>query len=184
MDKALIPFLGEPLIERVVSRLKMITGEVILATDNPGLYSRYGWKIIMDEVLDAGPLAGIYTSFKEANFPLVAVVACDMPFVNEVLFQKLIRECQDKKSDAAIPASPRGLEPLHAIFRKESCLPIIQESFLAGEMELIKWVKKLNLDVLEKEEVWKIDPKYSMFVNVNTPKEFSRAQQFSLTHGM
>ncbi len=178
-DKALLPFLGKPLIERIVSRLRLITGEVILATDNPDLYSSYDWKIVVDEVKEAGPLAGIYASFKAASFPMVAVVACDMPFVNEMLFKILMQECQDKKTDAAVPASPRGLEPMHAVFCKESCLPIIKESFDTGELEIKKWINKLNLLVLGRDEVSLIDPNFAMFVNVNTQEEFTRAEQYS-----
>jgi len=180
-DKALLPFLGIPLIERIVSRLCLITGEVIVATDNPDLYSSYDWKIVVDEVKETGPLAGIYASFKAASFPLVAVVACDMPFVSEMLFKILMRECQDKKTDAAVPASPRGLEPMHAVFCKESCLPIIKESFDTGELEIKKWINKLNLLVLGRDEVSQIDPNFAMFVNVNTQEEYTRAEQNSQT---
>jgi molybdenum cofactor guanylyltransferase len=177
-DKALLPFLGKPLIERIVSRLCLIAGEVILSTDNPDLYSKYDWKIVVDEVMDSGPLAGFCASFKAASFPMIAVVACDMPFVNEMLFNKLIQDCHRKKADAAIPASPRGLEPMHAVFFKEPCLPVIQESFQNGELEIINWVNKINLLVLGKDQVSKFDPNYSMFINVNTQEEFSRAEQY------
>ena len=84
-NKALKPFLGRPLIERVVSRLGPIADELILTTNDPETYGFIGARKVADLRPGLGPLGGLHTALSAAQFETVAVVACDMPFANAAL---------------------------------------------------------------------------------------------------
>ena len=78
-DKALMPFLGRPLIQRVTDRLAPIADEVIVTTNHPEDYRFLGLPLFPDLKPGRGALGGLYTALSSATCESVAVVACDMP---------------------------------------------------------------------------------------------------------
>src|ERR1051325_5119992 len=80
-DKALKTFLGRPLIQRVIDRLAPIADELIVTTNHPDDYRFLGLKP------GRGALGGLYTAIASGSNPLVAVVACDMPFASPELLE-------------------------------------------------------------------------------------------------
>jgi molybdopterin-guanine dinucleotide biosynthesis protein A len=86
-DKALMPFLGRPLILRILERLSSAAGEVILSTNHPADYGFLGLPLYPDLLPGCGALGGLYTSLNAAQSSTVAAVACDMPFASPTLFE-------------------------------------------------------------------------------------------------
>ena len=80
-DKALKTFLGRPLIQRVAEQLSPIADELIVTTNRPEEYAFLNLPLFPDLKPGRGALGGLYTAIASAKHPLVAVVACDMPFV-------------------------------------------------------------------------------------------------------
>ena len=77
-DKALKPFLGRPLIQRVIDRVSSIADELIVTTNRPEDYFFIQARLVSDLIPDRGALGGLYTAIASATHPFVAVVACDM----------------------------------------------------------------------------------------------------------
>jgi molybdopterin-guanine dinucleotide biosynthesis protein A len=178
-DKALMPFLGRPLIAHIVERLGALADELIVTTNDPENYAFLGLPLFQDPFPGLGALGGLYTALNAARQPLVAVIACDMPFVLPDLLRAqrdlLIRE----EADAVIPRSPEGLEPLHAIYRREACLPEVQKALEAGERKMTAWLPAVNVRVMEPHEVAAIDPGFRSFINLNRPEEFHEAEELA-----
>ncbi len=84
-DKALLPFLGQPLIQRGITRLSHLADEVLVTTNHPENYSFVGLPLYPDIIPDRGALSGLYTALHAAHYDTVMVVACDMPFVSPAL---------------------------------------------------------------------------------------------------
>lgn len=105
-DKALLPFLGQPLIQRVIGRVRHLADEVLVTTNQPEGYQFLELPLIPDRIPDRGALGGLYTALDAAHFPLVAVVACDMPFVSPQLLSAEIDRLTDPALAAAIRALP------------------------------------------------------------------------------
>ena len=78
-DKALKPFLGRPLIQRVIERLSPVADELIVTTNRPDDYRFLRLALRADLKPGRGALGGLYTAIASAAHPIVAVVACDMP---------------------------------------------------------------------------------------------------------
>lgn len=176
-DKALMPFLGNPLIKRVVDRLTPIADEVIITTNTPEDYRFLGLNLFPDLIPGRGALGGLYTALACANFPLVGVVACDMPFASPTLIQAMSALIDQEDVDVVIPDSGRGLEPMHAVFRPEACIPAIESAIHAGEWKLISWFPQVKVRILMPDEVARHDPTGLAFWNLNTPEEFAQAEQ-------
>ncbi|HEX9331048.1 MAG TPA: molybdenum cofactor guanylyltransferase [Anaerolineales bacterium] len=180
-DKALKPFLGRPLIQRVVERLSPIADELIVTTNRPDDYRFLGLRLTLRADLKPGrgALGGLYTAIASASHPLVAVVACDMPFASAKLFEGASKILVEEKVDVVIAKSEEGYEPLHALYRRETCLPAIESAIDADQWKVIAWFPQVKVRVLTSEEIKHYDPSGLAFWNVNTPEEFSKAEKIA-----
>jgi len=176
-DKALLPFLGRPLIQRVVDRLSPIADETIVTTNRPDDYRFLGLPLYPDLKPGRGALGGLYTALASATFEIVAVVACDMPFASPSLLEAGYRLLIEEEADVVIPDSGEGLEPLHAVYRRETCLPAIESAIKADQWRLISWFPQVRVRVLQPDEVKLYDPQGLAFWNLNTPEEFAEGEK-------
>lgn len=178
-DKALMPFLGQPLIRRVIERLSPIASEVLVTTNHPEAYEFLGVPCYPDIIPDRGALGGLFTALSVAKMPLVAVVGCDMPFASPSLLLAASQLLLDSDADIAIPQSDAGLEPLHAVYRARTCLPAIRTSLDLGVWKAITFHKDVDVQVIPPSEVYLHDPDRLTFKNVNTPEEFAQAESWA-----
>lgn len=178
-DKALKPFLGRPLIERVIERLSPIGDEVIVTTNRPEDYGFLNLRLIPDLKPGRGALGGLYTALASAKSPIVGVVACDMPFASPALLEVGSRLLVAEEADVVIAKSDEGYEPLHALYRRATCLPAIEAAIDADQWKVIAWFPQVRVRVLTPEEIKRYDPLGLAFWNVNTPEEFAEAEKIA-----
>jgi molybdopterin-guanine dinucleotide biosynthesis protein A len=179
-DKALAPFLGKPLIQRVIDRLSPIADEFIVTTNRPEAYQFLGLPLLPDLAPGRGALGGLFTALSGASQPLVAVVACDMPFVCGGLLAGLRDALSATEIDLAIPRLPGGLEPFHAVYRRGTCLPHIQTALEADKWRVDTWFARVRIRYFDQPELLTFDPDLLCFSNVNTPEELAAAEQVAL----
>jgi len=182
-DKALMPFLGRPLIQRVIERLTPIADEVLVTTNNPEDYRFLGLPLFPDLKPARGALGGLYTALSSAACEAVAVVACDMPFASAQLVEAANRLLAQEEADVVIPDSGDGLEPLHAVYRRETCIPAIEAAIEADQWRLISWFPQVKVRILQPDEVKRYDPSGLTFWNLNTPEGFAEAEQRARKEG-
>jgi len=174
-DKALLDFLGEPLILRVINRVKAIADEVIVTTNHPEKFWFLDIKLVPDIIPHRGALGGLYTALSAAKHATAAIIACDMPFINPNL---LIAEREfliQKTADLVVPETENGMEPLHAIYRRDRCLQPILEAIKADRWRVDSWYEQVNLAPFPLDEIQKVDPNLLSFRNINTPQELQGA---------
>jgi molybdenum cofactor guanylyltransferase len=178
-DKGLMPFLGQPLIERVIKRLRPISDEVIVTTNRPADYAFLALPLFSDNHPGRGALGGLHTALFSARHPLVAVVACDMPFVSSSLLAFQARLLEAEGADVVIPFLQEGYEPLHAVYRRESCLPAVEWALANEQWKLITWFSKVRVRTLTAEICRQHDPGRLAFSNINTPQELAEAEELA-----
>jgi molybdopterin-guanine dinucleotide biosynthesis protein A len=178
-DKSFMPFQGETLVLRILDRLAGLADEVIIIAPASQEYLSIGIRIVPDLLPGRGPLGGLYTALCAASHPAVAAVACDMPFVNAELLAHQRDILFSNKIDVVVPSSERGLEPLHAIYRRGTCLPVLREVLDAGEHRLISWFSRVKVRILTPEETNPFDARGLIFLNINNPDEFAQAEKLA-----
>lgn len=178
-DKALKPFLGHPLIQRVIERLTPVADEILVTTNRHKGYSFLNTRIVSDLKPGRGALGGLYTAIASAAHPLVAVIACDMPFASATLIKMATKIMDDEQADVVIAKSEEGYEPLHAVYRRKTCLPAIESAINADQWRVIAWFPQVKVRVLTEDEIKSTDPDGLAFWNVNTPEEFDKAEQLA-----
>ena len=178
-DKALKTFLGRPMIQRVIERLSPIADEVIVTTNRPEEYAFLNLPLFADLKPGRGALGGLYTAIASAKHSIVAVVACDMPFASATLLEAASRLLIEEEVDVVIPRSEEGYEPLHAVYRRATCLPAIESAIEADQWRVIAWFTQVKVHLLTADEVKRYDLLGLAFWNVNTPEEFAEAERIA-----
>ncbi|MEM5776211.1 MAG: hypothetical protein AAGU05_14505, partial [Anaerolineaceae bacterium] len=67
-------------------------------------------------------------------------------------------------------------EPLHAVYRKNTCLPAIKKAMVQGEKRLISWFPDVKVQFIPPDEILKYDPLGIAFRNVNSQVELSEVE--------
>lgn len=178
-DKALKPFLGRPLIQHVRDRVASIADEILVTTNQTSQYAFLGVRLVPDLLPGNGSIGGLYTALACASFPIVAVVACDMPFASASLLQAAANILVRESADVVIPRSEGGLETMHAVYRRATCLPVVLSAIRSNQLRIIDWFSQVRVRELTLAEVYGIEPSGLTFCNINTNEEYLKALELT-----
>lgn len=174
-DKALLPFEGKPLIEYIANRGKALTHDLLVTSNQPDSFKFLNLPVYPDHLNQSGSLVGMHTALSAAKRPLVAVVGCDMPFFSPALLAYQVKCIEESGLDVVVPRSQDGLEPFHAIYRRESCLNAIYVALEKNIYSLIGWFKLMRVGEISEEQIRPFDPDSRAFINLNTPEDYQNA---------
>ncbi|MCL2750173.1 MAG: molybdenum cofactor guanylyltransferase [Coriobacteriia bacterium] len=189
--KALVLFCGIPLICRGLKRLSGIADQLIITSNHvesleflcSGV-TRGDLELYADVYNMRGALSGLYTALYYAKQASVAVVACDMVFPSASLLKAEHEVLLSTEADLVVPKTTHGYEPFHAVYRRETCLPLIKDALDKGEIRATSWYDKAQVVEFTLDDVLAADPRGGSFVNVNTPEELRHIEERILTGEM
>ena len=167
-DKAALEFDGEPLAARVARVLAEACDEVLVASGDGTRLDRLdlGFPQVADATPGAGPLGGIVAGLERARHPLVAVVAVDMPNASAPLLRLLAEAWSGE--DAVVPISPRGPEPLHAVYARTAA-PTCRRRLEGPDRSVVGALGELSVRYVGEDEWRTADPGGRFALNLNTP---------------
>jgi molybdopterin-guanine dinucleotide biosynthesis protein A len=174
-DKAELPIGGEPLLRRVVARLGMALGAVLVVGPESLGAVVPGVGVVPDRAPGTGPLGGLATALAAVETSRLFLVACDMPFIDPQLIRAIaLLAAEPPSAEAVLLRTAHGLEYLHAVYAT-SCRQAV-ECALASEDHSLRGL----IDTLRVREVtaaWAVqfDPEGLSTFNANTPAEWERA---------
>lgn len=173
-DKAFIRIEGVRLLDYVYGKCQELFKEVIIVTNQPQQFTDYQTPVVVDEIPRTGSLIGLYTGLKRASNDYSFCVACDMPFLKPELIAYLI----DKRhhNDVVIPKTKAGFEPLHALYSKR-CTETMKQHIESDDLKISNVLAECRVYYCREEEIRKIDPALTSFINANTKKELFKIQQ-------
>lgn len=160
-NKAFLELNEKPFIEIAIEVFKNFD-EVIVISNNEELYSKYNVKVYNDIVKNIGPIGGIYTALEYAKYDIVTV-ACDMPYLNSEIVERIANEMDDK---SVIAVTNGKLQPLCSGYKKG----IINKVSLCIEGNDLK-LRSL-IDKIDKSYIYFDDE--DLFFNVNTVNEYKK----------
>ncbi len=183
-NKALVPFMGQPMIQRVIARVAPVADELLITSNQPEDLAFLQFPAYTDLVPGRGALVGLYTALSIAHFPLVAVVACDMAFANFAILAAERDMLLAQDADAVVPQTNCGYEPFHAIYRREECLQAVKTALDAGYKRANSWYKNVKMVPFTAQQIARYDPQGEAFININTPEELAYATKMVLDQSM
>ena len=170
-NKALLDFGGRPLIRVIADRVRSITDQILISSNDPSCYEFLNFPVIPDRYRGHGPLAGLHAAMLWNKCTLYIVLACDLPNLQAPFLRRLTSLV--KGYDAAIPRTRDGLaHPLCAVYRR-TCLPAVEGSLLRGANKMIEILQQSSLSIrwVEPEEGGFEDTELA---NINTPEDLRR----------
>lgn len=175
-DKALERLGKDSLLEIVIESMIELCDEVLVVI-RPGTSRHvqlHGGKVrvIYDNPLGRGPLAGLFSGLTECKSEYAWAVGCDMPFLNQLLLKHLMTLAPGY--DAVVPRV-KGLQPLHAVYSK-SCLPAIKSLMTTDKPAIYALFKLINVRYVDEKEIVNFDPIGRSFFNINTEKDLALAK--------
>lgn len=182
-NKALLPLApgGKSMLALVIERIRTVADDVMIIANDEGRYDQFGARVVPDTFPGSGALGGIHAAIGSAVNMHCLVVACDMPFLNVSLLQRMAAEPRDY--DVLAPVMPGEsrqqhggfvYQTLHAIYGK-GCLKAIERRLDAGNRQVIGFYGDVLLKRMEIDELRKHDPELRSFFNANTPDALAAA---------
>jgi molybdenum cofactor guanylyltransferase len=168
-DKALLDIDGTTLLERAVARLQRVADPLLLAGGSRGL-THPGCLSVSDDMAGIGPLAGVLAVLRASPHQLCAIVAVDMPDISPELLRRLaaLREGED----AVVAVSPRGLEPLHAVYAR-SAMTAVEDALREGDRSLHGLLRRLRVRRVDAADLIGAMSAARFAVNLNSPTDIT-----------
>jgi molybdopterin-guanine dinucleotide biosynthesis protein A len=173
-DKALLPWAGDDLLGHTLARLRSVTSEVRIVSGPELRHAERG--VPVDTDAGTGALAGVLAGLAAARGRAGLVLAVDLPLVPRALLERLLEQARD--ADAVVPISPRGPEPLCALYGP-ACLEPIRRRVADGDLKMSAFWPDVRVRRLEPDEIADLGDPELLFLNVNTPADLDHARAAS-----
>ncbi|MFC7188050.1 molybdenum cofactor guanylyltransferase [Halorubrum yunnanense] len=198
-DKAVAPLADTPMIRRVADRLaatddpvppgaaRAAGGDPVvdeftvscrpdqrgsIAAALEGLPLPVTWAL--DDEPDLGPTAGIRNACRAAASDYVAVVACDMPFVDPGFLASLREDAGGH--EAAVPRlDDRWLQTTQAVYCADAMAAACDRALARGDRKVVAPLAELDRAVVDDETIRSRTTERT-FTNVNTREELAEAE--------
>lgn len=170
--KALLPFGGEPLVARLVARIRPLFDEVIVAASPGQELPPLDARVVLDDVAHEGPVGGMLYALRAAGGEYGFVTSCDAAFLRPELVSHLV--AQRAGWDIVAPRWGGRLQPLVAVYSK-AVIPLLEAQLAAGRLRLGDLLDSARTRTVDEEEIRRFDPEGASFFNMNTPEDYEEA---------
>lgn len=150
-DKPLLQHRGRTLVAQVTDALSgNVAGVLISANRNLDTYARFG-TVVVDEVPDGGPLAGIASCLKRCPTPYAFVCPGDAPALDPIVITRLAAAVGGYKT-VAVAHDGRRRQNLHMILHRDLG-PAIDGYLSSGERSVWRWLETVAAADVDLSEV-------------------------------
>lgn len=133
-NKALIPYLGKPLIQYSIDLAISFTNDILISA-NTNDFDYLGFPIVKDVYTVKAPLAGIHAGLKSSSSDWNLILTCDMPNITKELIEQLLSAVDDSLM-MVVPHHDCFFEPLCGFYHRD-IIPIIENNFVAGKHSVL-----------------------------------------------
>lgn len=174
-NKALIEFDGDPLLQRIVSRLEpQVDGILLNIADNTGDYNPFDLEYCFDIEPDQGPLMGLASAFQMTNAARdIVLCPCDAPFIPLDLVVNLMDMMATENADIVCPKYGGELQPTFALWNRATAVRVIA----AATEESIGGLKALYPEFALATIDWPLSEP-NPFFNINRPDDLDLALSY------
>jgi len=162
---------GDPVVDEFVINCRPDQREAI-GDALDGLPLPLRWAV--DDEPDLGPVAGIRNACRAASGEYVAVVACDMPFVDPSFLAGLAADAAGHEA-AIARLDDRWLQTTQAVYRAEPMAAACDRALARGDRKVLAPLDDLDCVVVGDAEIRERTTAHT-FTNVNTQAELAEAE--------
>ncbi len=174
---------GPTLLEHTLAVIAPLCAELVVVLNDPESWPHLPARTVPDVFADGGALGGIYAGLQAAAHPAALVVAADMPLLNPALLRWMLT--QPRTADVLAPptqtperiSSYPSVEPLHAIYRRDTCLPPMRAALQRGTRRISDVLAAVRVGMLDPADLARYDPHNHSACNLNTPADLERVRR-------
>lgn len=175
-EKALAELDGHPLLAHVVTGVAPVVDRMLVncrRDQRADFESALGStaidvEFVCDPQPDSGPAAGLWTALETVPEPAVAVVACDMPFVDASFLDWLFEQMDG--AEGSVPYVDGVPQPTHAVFATEPTRRAAGDAVRTASGSLRGVLDRLDLVEVPESRVVEQTTK-TCFVDIDTPAD-------------
>jgi molybdopterin-guanine dinucleotide biosynthesis protein A len=171
-DKALLPWAGVDLLDHALRRLRAAVGEVRILSGAERRHTDRGVAVEVDPSPGLGPMGGLLAALQCARGRPALLLGIDLPLVPVELLVRLV--ALSSEVDAVVPVSPRGSEPLCAVYGP-GCLAAVERAVARGDLKMTAFWPDLGVRQVGPVELSEFGPPAETLLNVNAPEDYERA---------
>ncbi len=160
-DKGLIQFRDKTMIEFALQMVMPYCNEVLISSNNEA-YSKFGYPVVPDEIVDIGPIGGIMSCLKKAKYEKVFITACDIPEIDTGILQSLFNV--STQNDVVSLKLPSGRIQSLPLLLSMKTLGIIESLIRQKSYALYNLISECksnagiaSQEILIREEPWNIN---------------------------
>lgn len=173
-DKSALVVGGRSILERQIAELARLTDDVLVVGGcEDQIRPRGPARFVADRVPGCGPLGGLDAALAAARDDVVAIVACDMPFVTSAFMGHLLDLTRD--ADAVVPRTERGYHPLCAAYTR-ACQPAVARCLAERRLKMTELLQSVRVRELTAADVDAYGDHNRLLANVNTPGEYEEIE--------
>jgi molybdopterin-guanine dinucleotide biosynthesis protein A len=176
-SKALLPFAGETMLQRVVRLLgSVVSPIVVVAAPNQSLPALAAADLIVarDEQEGRGPLEALRAGLKAlpAAVEIAYVTSCDVPLLVPAFAQRMIELLGDH--EIAVMEIDGFLHPLSAVYRRRT-LPDVEALLAQDRLRPAFLFDAVKTRRVRPDEMTPVDPQLLTLRNLNTREDYEAA---------
>jgi molybdopterin-guanine dinucleotide biosynthesis protein A len=179
-DKVMLPIHGQPLLSRMLAKLRALHLEPTLCGNRSDLAA---YAPVLPDAADAcGPLGGIVAALQAADAELNLILAVDLPALPVEFLRWLTIRAALTGAEATIPCPQGRPQPLCAIYHRNLAAGL-RKSLAAGDYRVMSAIRgaAARIDIFMVEQVAaagafspSLPPVHAWFRNLNTPQDLAR----------
>ena len=166
-DKALLPYLGKPLIQYSIDLALYFTENIIISTNREET-GRLGFPVVKDKFPLKAPLAGIHAGLSASKTDWNLVLTCDMPNVSVQLINYLLSMLEEN-SELVLPGHHGYAEPLCGFYHR-NLIPLIESNFRQNKLSPLDLLEFDIHRIIQMEGIFSKDLSF-LFKNINEKKD-------------
>ena len=177
---------GKQLILHVFERISQVTEDIVVSVRTAQQADTVkqllqATPIVQDSIQGQSPLVGLVSGLRASRKPYIFAAPCDTVFIDPDVIRLLLQRAIG--NDGAIPmAEGNLLEPLCAIYRRESVLLAGETSIQNGRMSILAMIEQLTKLVrVPVEDIRRIDSQLLTLRNINTEQDLAWAAEIIRT---
>lgn len=174
-DKALLRLGGRTLLARIVETLFAITDDIQVVGRAALPADCRPVRLTADIIPGSGPLGGLHAGLRSAGHDVVFCTACDYPFLSADLVRLLVHHAPGRA--AVVPRVQSVAHVTQAVYVRD-LLPRIEAQLEERRYRLHDLLSGLDIRWVEEAELRAVDPDLRSLLNVNTPEDWLRAQEY------
>lgn len=177
-NKALLRICGKSVIKIMIEKVESLFKNILIITNEPEVYNKFGLKMYEDVYPGHGPLSGVHSGLKHSTTHKNFFISCDLPLMSTEAIEYINN--YDTEKPIVLYKNQNYIEKLCGIYSKEceiaaekllteSAIDTSTGKFNASMSSLIALCDK---EIIEFESLPFYNP--NTFLNMNTKEDYKK----------